>query len=26
MAYDAYNGLFLWELENPGATRVGLLI
>ncbi|HEY6170336.1 MAG TPA: PQQ-binding-like beta-propeller repeat protein [Verrucomicrobiae bacterium] len=24
MAYDAYNGQFLWELENPGAIRDGL--
>lgn len=24
MAYDAYNGLFLWEIENPGASRAGL--
>lgn len=24
MAYDAYNGQFLWELENPGAIREGL--
>ena len=24
MAYDAYNGLFLWEVENPGAMRTGL--
>lgn len=24
MAYDAYNGLFLWELENPGAFRMAL--
>ena len=23
MAYDAYNGLKLWEVENPGANRVG---
>ncbi len=24
MAYDAYNGQFLWEWENPGALRDGL--
>ncbi|MEW6306907.1 MAG: PQQ-binding-like beta-propeller repeat protein [Verrucomicrobiota bacterium] len=24
MAYDAYNGQLLWEVENPGALRVGL--
>ena len=24
MAYDAYNGEFLWEVANPGAIRVGL--
>ena len=24
MAYDAYNGLFLWEQENPEATRTGV--
>ncbi len=24
MAYDAYNGQFVWELENPGAIRDGL--
>ncbi len=24
MAYDAYNGNFLWELENPGALRTGV--
>lgn len=24
MAYDAYNGQFLWELKNPGALRTGL--
>ncbi|MBN1854950.1 MAG: PQQ-binding-like beta-propeller repeat protein [Pirellulales bacterium] len=24
MAYDAYNGLFLWELPNLGAFRIGL--
>lgn len=24
MAYDAYNGNFLWELENPGAIRTGV--
>jgi outer membrane protein assembly factor BamB len=24
MAYDAYNGLFLWAVENPGAMRTGL--
>jgi outer membrane protein assembly factor BamB len=24
MAYDAYNGNFLWELENPGAVRTGV--
>ncbi len=24
MAYDAYNGTFLWELENPGAIRTGV--
>lgn len=24
MAYDAYNGQFLWEIENPGAQRTGL--
>lgn len=23
MAYDAYNGTQLWEVENPGANRVG---
>jgi len=22
--YDAYNGLFLWEYENPGALRTGV--
>lgn len=24
MAYDAYNGNFLWEYENPGAIRTGV--
>lgn len=24
MAYDAYNGNFLWEHENPGAIRTGV--
>jgi len=24
MAYDAYNGQFLWETQNPGAVRAGL--
>lgn len=24
MAYDAYNGLFLWERENPTAVRTGV--
>jgi outer membrane protein assembly factor BamB len=24
MAYDAYNGLFLWEYENPEAHRTGV--
>ena len=24
LAYDAYNGEFLWELENPGARRTGV--
>lgn len=24
MAYDAYNGNFLWDLENPGAVRTGV--
>jgi outer membrane protein assembly factor BamB len=24
MVYDAYNGNFLWELENPGAIRTGV--
>ncbi len=24
MAYDAYNGLFLWEVENPKAIRTGV--
>lgn len=24
MAYDAYNGNLLWELENPGAVRTGV--
>ncbi|MEZ6138065.1 MAG: PQQ-binding-like beta-propeller repeat protein [Pirellulaceae bacterium] len=24
MAYDAYNGNFLWEYENPGAQRTGV--
>jgi len=24
MAYDAYNGLFLWERQMPGALRTGL--
>ncbi len=24
MAYDAYNGTFLWEYENPGAIRTGV--
>ncbi len=23
-AYDAYNGLFLWEYQNPGAIRTGV--
>ncbi len=23
-AYDAYNGLFLWKQQNPGATRTGV--
>ena len=23
-AYDAYNGLFLWEHKNPGAIRTGV--
>ncbi len=23
-AYDAYNGLFLWEYKNPGAVRTGV--
>ncbi|MDP6444141.1 MAG: PQQ-binding-like beta-propeller repeat protein [Pirellulaceae bacterium] len=23
-AFDAYNGLFLWEYENPGAIRTGV--
>lgn len=23
-AYDAYNGLFLWEYKNPGAIRTGV--
>ena len=23
-AYDAYNGLFLWEYKNPGALRTGV--
>ena len=23
-AYDAYNGLFLWEYNNPGAVRTGV--
>lgn len=23
-AYDAYNGLFLWEYQNPGAMRTGV--
>lgn len=26
MAYDAYNGQFLWETPNPGALRVGVYI
>jgi outer membrane protein assembly factor BamB len=24
MAYDAYNGLFLWEIKNPEAVRTGV--
>lgn len=24
MAYDAYNGTFLWDFENPGAIRTGV--
>jgi outer membrane protein assembly factor BamB len=24
MAYDAFNGRFLWEVDNPGALRAGL--
>lgn len=24
MAYDIYNGLFLWEKKNPGALRTGV--
>ena len=24
MAYDAYNGNFLWDYENPGAIRTGV--
>ena len=24
MAYDAYNGTFLWEYKNPGAIRTGV--
>ncbi|MDA1231657.1 MAG: PQQ-binding-like beta-propeller repeat protein, partial [Planctomycetota bacterium] len=24
MAYDAYNGTFLWEHDNPGAIRTGV--
>ncbi|MCA9139993.1 MAG: PQQ-binding-like beta-propeller repeat protein, partial [Planctomycetales bacterium] len=24
MAYDAYNGTFLWDYENPGAIRTGV--
>lgn len=24
LAYDAYNGLFLWEYANPGAIRTGV--
>jgi len=24
MAYDAYNGLFLWQRKNPGALRTGV--
>lgn len=24
MAYDAYNGNFLWDFENPGAIRTGV--
>ena len=24
MAYDAYNGNFLWEYDNPGAIRTGV--
>jgi outer membrane protein assembly factor BamB len=24
MAYDAYNGTFLWEYKNPGAMRTGV--
>jgi outer membrane protein assembly factor BamB len=24
MAYDAFNGVFLWERENPGAVRTGV--
>ncbi|MCA9062232.1 MAG: PQQ-binding-like beta-propeller repeat protein [Planctomycetaceae bacterium] len=24
MAYDAYNGTFLWDYDNPGAVRTGV--
>src|SRR5207237_274352 len=24
LAYDAYNGQFLWELKDPGALRTGV--
>ncbi|MGV3661046.1 MAG: PQQ-binding-like beta-propeller repeat protein [Prosthecobacter sp.] len=24
LAYDAYNGQFLWETKNPGAMRIGV--
>ncbi|QDU93260.1 outer membrane protein assembly factor BamB family protein [Lignipirellula cremea] len=24
LCYDAYNGLFLWEVKNPGALRTGV--
>ena len=26
MAYDAYNGLFLWEVKNPDAVRTGVFL
>jgi len=26
MAYDAYNGQFLWETKNPGAMRTGVFM